>query len=385
MLIGHASSLSLALLGLFLLACPVHAQPRSGEFVLYVGTAADHGSKGIYAYHFDASTGQSRGLGLAAESVSPSFLAASAGARLLYAVNETDSYLGQAAGSVSTFAMDPATGKLALLNQVSARGAAPTHITLDRSGRYVLVANYDAGSVAVFPILPDGKLGNSTAWVQHTGSSLNRERQAGPHPHEVVMSPDNRFALVADLGIDQIVVYPFDSHHGTLGEPHRVKSPPGAGTRHLVFAPAGKFVYVIYELSNAIATYAYEPERGELSQVQEVSTLPQGFTGSSTAAEIQMDAAGKFLYGSNRGADNIVSYSIDPEKGLLRTIGFTSTQGKTPRFFSLDPTGKWLFAANQDSGSIVLFQVDRTTGSLTPAGPVLHVPNPSCVIFVPAS
>jgi 6-phosphogluconolactonase len=379
----HASSPLLALFWLLPLAFFSSAKQRTSKFLVYVGTYTDRSSKGIYGYRFDAATGEISDLGLAAESVSPSFLAAGTGGRFLYAVNETDSYRGQPTGSVSAFAVDSATGKLSPLNQVSARGAGTTHITLDRSGKFVLVANYDSGSVAVFPVLPDGKLGAATAFVEHKGSSVDRERQAGPHAHEVAMSPDNRFALVADLGLDQIIVYPFDAQHGTLGGPHSVQSRPGSGTRNLVFHPSGKFLYVINEISSTITTYAYEANRGELRALQAVNTLPKDFQGANSTAEIQVDASGKFLYGSNRGADNVAVYAIDQGAGTLNNIEFVSTQGKTPRFFSLDPTGKWLFAANQESNSVVVFRVDGQTGHLAPAGKVLHVATPSCVIFVP--
>jgi 6-phosphogluconolactonase len=378
-----SSSLIVCLFLLASLVIPASAETPAVKYLVYVGTYTDHGSKGIYAYRFDSATGQASDLGLAAESVQPSFLTADPSGRFLYAVNETDTYLGQPTGSVSAFAIDLATGKLSLLNEVPSRGAGATFITLDRSGKYALVANYNSGSVAVFPVLQDGKLGDSTAFVQHQGSSVDRERQAGPHPHEVVLSPDNRFAIVADLGIDQLVIYPFDPQHGTLGQPHLVKSAAGAGTRHLTFSPNGKFVYVIDELQNTIVSYAYTAKRGELRELQSVTTLPKDFKGTNTTAEIQMDPAGKFLYGSNRGYDSIAVFAIDHKNGTLKNVKFDPTQGKMPRSFALDPSGEWLAAANQGSDNVVIFRVDRKTGHLTPTGQVLHVFSPTCVMFAP--
>jgi 6-phosphogluconolactonase len=359
------------------------AEAPAGKYLLYVGTYTDHGSKGIYAYRFDPATGQASDLGLAAESVQPSFLTADSSGRFLYAVNETDTYRGQPTGSVSAFAIDSETGKLSPLNEVSARGAGTTFITLDRTGKYVFVANYNSGSVAVFRVLQDGKLGESTAFVQHKGSSVDRDRQAGPHPHEIVLSPDNRFAIVADLGIDELVIYPFDSQNGTLGQPHIVKSSAGAGTRHLVFGRNGKFVYVINELKNIIVSYSYSAKGGELHELQTVSTLPEEFKAINTTAEIQMDPAGRFLYGSNRGEDSIAVFAVGRKNGTLKKIENVSTEGKMPRSFALDPSGEWLAAANQGSNNVVIFRVESKTGHLTPTGQVLHVFTPTCVMFVP--
>ncbi|MCU1298077.1 MAG: 6-phosphogluconolactonase [Acidobacteriaceae bacterium] len=368
---------------LSLLGIAAVAEATAGKYLLYVGTYTDHGSKGIYAYRFDPATGQASDLGLAAESVQPSFLTADPNGRFLYAVNETDIYQGQATGSVSAFAIDSATGKLSPLNEVSARGAGTTFITLDRTGKYAFVANYNSGSVAVFRVLQDGKLGESTAFVQHKGSSVDRDRQAGPHPHEVVLSPDNRFAIVADLGIDQLVVYPFDSQNGTLGQPHIIKSSAGAGTRHLVFGRNCNFVYVINELKNTIVSYSYNAKRGELRELQTVSTLPGDFKDTNTTAEIQMDPAGKFLYGSNRGEDSITVFAVGRKSGTLKNVENVSTQGKMPRSFALDPSGEWLVAANQGSNNVVIFRVDSKSGRLTPTGQELQVFTPTYVMFVP--
>jgi 6-phosphogluconolactonase len=375
-------ALAFCLLAQFLLGY-AFAQAAAGSRLVYVGTYTDHGSKGIYAYRFDLATGKVAALGLAAESANPSFLALSANGRLLYAVNEVNRFNGQPVGSVSSFSVDAATGKLSALNQVSAGGEGPAYITLDRTGKYALVANYPLGSVAVFPVLKNGQLGEATAFVQHKGSSVNPERQQGPHAHAIAMSPDNRFAIVADLGLDQLIVYPFDSAKGRLGPSHVLKTAPGAGPRHLAFAPHGKLLYVINEMASSIGAYSYDATNGTLHEFQTISTLPQGFTGMNTAAEIEVAPSGKFLYASNRGNDSLAVFALDPVKGALALVEFDPAGGKTPRNFTIDPTGSWLLAANQDSGNIVVFRLDARTGHLTPTGEVLQLSNPVCVKFVP--
>jgi 6-phosphogluconolactonase len=362
------------------------AWAAAGEDLVYVGTYTEHGSKGIYVYRFDSTTGQVTALGLAAESTQPSFLAVDPSEHFLYAVNEVDSYKSQHTGAVSAFAIDPATGKLSLLNQVSSRDAGPAHIALDQAGKYVLVSNYTLGSIAVFPLLPDGRLGDSSAFVQHKGSSINADRQEGPHAHAVAMAPDNRFAIVADLGLDKLIVYPFDPATGMLGkEPNITKTRAGAGPRHLVFDPSGKFLYVINELQSSVVSYSYDATRGELHELKTASTLPEKFTANNDAAEIAVHPSGKFLYASNRGHDSIAVFSIDSAKGTLTRVEFIPTKGKTPRNFAIDPTGSWLLVANQASDNIVVFRIDSKTGHLTPSGQVLSVSSPVCVKFVPLS
>jgi 6-phosphogluconolactonase len=377
------------LLALFLALCTVSVagnplEAARQKYLFYVGTYTDHGSKGIYAYRFDSATGESSSLGLAAESTAPSFLAIALSGRFLYAVNETSQFNGQPTGAVSAFAIQPQTAKLTLLNQVPSRGEGPAHIALDRSGKYALVSNYDRGSIAVFPVLPDGRLGDATAFVQHKGSSVNKERQEGPHAHAAAFSPDNRFVIVADLGLDQLLVYRFDAAAGTLGgNPQIVRAVPGAGPRHLVFDATGRYLYVINEMQSTVVVYVYDAANGALSEVQIVSALPHGFARTSEAAEIEMHASGKFLFASNRGDDSIAVFAVNAKDGTLTPVEIDSTGGKTPRNFVLDPTGAWLLAANQESNDIVVFRVDPTTGHLTRSGPDLHVQSPVCVRFVP--
>ncbi len=356
-----------------------------GEYLVYIGTYTGEKTKsqGIYAYRFKAATGQLTSLGLAAKTASPSFLAVRPDRRFLYAVNETADE-GRKSGAVSAFALDRATGKLAFLNQVSSRGADPCYVALDKTGKYVLVANYTSGSVAVFPVLKDGSLGEASAFVQHTGSSVNPERQAGPHAHSINVSADNRYVLAADLGLDQMLVYRFDPAKGSLAPNHppSAKVHPGLGPRHFAFHPSGRFVYVISEMGSTVTAFSYNAAGGVLKELQTISTLPKGFKGESDCAEIEAHRSGKFLYGSNRGHDSIAVFAIDAGKGTLTPVEYVSTQGKTPRNFAIDPTGSYLFAANQDSDSVVVFRIDPKTGRLTPSGQVLEVPSPVCVTFV---
>ena len=238
-------------------------------------------------------------------------------------MNELDTFRDEPAGAVSVFAIDRGSGKLKLLQQVSSLGAGPAHLSLDKSARYLLVANYNGGNVAVFPIGDDGRLGRHSAFVQDAGSGVNPERQAGPHAHSIQVTNDNRFAIVADLGLDKLFVYRFDADTGSLtpGSPGFVKVDPGAGPRHVAFAPSGKFVYVVNELASTVTVFAYKPGPGTLHRIQTIPTLPKNFTGKNTAAEIVVDAKGRFLYVSNRGHDSIAVFSIDPGNGKLKSLG----------------------------------------------------------------
>jgi 6-phosphogluconolactonase len=358
-----------------------------GKYFVYVGTYTEEGSKskGIYAYQFDAATSELSPIGLVGETTNPSFLAVHPNHRFLYAVNEVTHYKGQNSGAVSAFAIDRATGKLTFLNEVPSRGADPCYITVDKSGKYVLIANYTGGSVAMFPLSEEGRLGEASAFVQHSGHGTNPERQEGPHAHSIDLSPDNHFALVDDLGLDELLVYRFDSTKGTLtsNDPPFVKLNPGAGPRHFAFHPNGKFAYVVSELHSSVTVFAYDPASGALLSLQTVSTLPKDFTGHNDDAEVEVDPSGKFLYASNRGHDSIAVFSVDSSKGTLTSIEDVPAGGKTPRSFEIDPTGTLLFAANQDSNTVVLFRIDARTGRLTPSGKVLEVSKPVCVKFVP--
>ena len=285
---------------------------------------------------------------------------------------------------MSAFAIDRATGKLTFLNEVSSRGREPCHVSLDKTGKFVMAANYTGGSVAVFPVLADGRLGEPSAFVQHHGSSVNPERQEGPHAHSIGPSPDNRFVLAADLGLDRLLAYQFDPTQGLLkpNDPPFATVKPGAGPRHFAFHPGGRFVYTINEMGSSIAAFSYDAARGSLREIETVSTLPKDFAGASDTAEIEAHPGGKFLYGSNRGHDSIAVFAIDDKKGTLTPVEYVPTEGKTPRSFAIDPTGSYLVVANQDSDNLVVFRIDARTGRLTPGGKVSDVPSPVCVTFV---
>jgi 6-phosphogluconolactonase len=363
------------------------APHAGGKYLVYVGTYTQEGStsKGIYAYRYDADSGQVTALGLAAETTNPSFLALHPSGRFLFAVNEVQNYNGPNSGGVSAFSIDHATGKLTFLNEVASRGADPCYITVDKTGRWVLVANYTGGSVAVFPIQEDGKLGEAAGFVQHTGHGTDPKRQEGPHAHSIDLSPDNRFARVDDLGLDEVLTYKFDSRKGSLtpNDPPFAKPDPGSGPRHFALRPDGKFAYVVSEMKGTVTVFSNDAGTGTLHRIQTVSTLPNDFKGEIEDAEIEIHPSGRFLYASNRGDGNSVAvFAIDPGKGTLTPVEITPTQGKTPRSFAIDPTGTLLFAANQQSNNIVIFRIDQTTGKLTPTGQVLNVAQPVSVKFL---
>jgi 6-phosphogluconolactonase len=364
----------------------VHA--ASGKTVMvYVGTytGGTSASKGIYPLRLDLATGALTEAGPPAESVSPSFLALHPSGRFLYAVNETGGSAKEE-GGVSAFAIDARTGGLSFLNQQSSRGGAPCHLALDAKGRHVLVANYGGGSVAVLPVQSGGRLDAATTFVQHQGHSVDPGRQKGPHAHWVDLDTANRYAFVADLGLDQVLVYKYDAAKGGLTphQPPAARVAPAAGPRHAAFHPGGRHFYVINELSSTVTAFSYDPATGALSELQTLSTLPAGYAGPSFTAEIAVRPDGKFLYGSNRGHDSIAIFAIDPASGRLTPAGHQSTLGKRPRNFAIDPTGAYLLAANQDSDTIAVFRIDKTSGGLTAVGAPVGVPRPVSIVFKPS-
>jgi 6-phosphogluconolactonase len=356
------------------------------DYLVYVGTFTGAKSKGIYVTHMNPVDGRLTPPTLAAETPNPSFLALDVPHRRLFAVNAIDDYEGQSAGSVSAFSIDPASGKLTLLGRQTSLGKGPCHLLLDRECRNVLVANYRGGSAAVLPLDANGRLAAPTTVVQHNGKGTRPDRQEGPHAHCVTLDTANRYAFVCDLGLDKVMIYRFDAPRGTLipGEPPFASVPAGAGPRHMVFHPDGRHAYVINELNSTITVFAYDAPRGSLNEVQTLSTLPAGFDGDNTTAEIQVHPSGKFLFGSNRGHDSVAVFAIDPARGTLTLVQHQSTLGKKPRHFGIDPTGKFLLAANQDSDALVVFSIDPKTGQLKPTGHAIEVPSPVCVDFLPA-
>lgn len=373
----------LACLGAMVPAAAMAEEPAA--WAVYIGTYTRGESLGIYRSVLDAADGKLSEPELAAETTNPSFLAIHPNQRLLYAVGEAGVFDGKPVGGVVAFAIVPETGKLTQLNAQSSAGPGPCHLVVDDAGRNVLVANYSGGSVAVLPIGSDGRLQPASAFVQHEGSSVNPRRQTAPHAHSVNLDAANRFAFVADLGLDKILVYHFSSEAGAL-LPHTtpaVAVAPGAGPRHFAFHPTSRFAYVINELDCTITAFAYDAEKGQLNTLHSVTTLPADFDGDNTTAEIVVHPSGKFVYGSNRGHDSIAGFRIDQETGRLTPIGHTPTGGQTPRNFAIDPAGRFLLAQNQASDSVVVLRIDPETGALEPTGSHITVPSPVCIRMMP--
>lgn len=360
------------------------ASSPSHQDLVYVGTYTQKGSKGIYVYRFNESTGKITEIGLAGATVNPSFLAISPNRRYLYAVNEVDDYEGQKSGGVTAFSIDSKTGALTEINQVASRGGAPAYVCVDKTGRYVLVANYNGGNMAVFPIEANGGLGPASSFIQDKGHSVNPVRQTKPYAHFINVSPDNRFAITADLGLDKLLVFRFE--HGKLipNNPPFATVKPGSGPRHFVFSPDGKFLYLESEMGSSLTVYSYDAARGVLKQVQSVSSLPPDFKGKSTGAEVQILPSGRFLYASNRGSDTIAVFAVDRANGTVKPTGYFSSGGHIPRMFAIDPSGRWLFAANQNTNNVVIFRINQRTGALTPTGAELKLSMPVCVVFMKA-
>jgi 6-phosphogluconolactonase len=371
------------------LACLTPALAVSGgaaparSVPVYVGTYTDAGSRGIYRFEFDATSGAATAPVLVGESENPSFLALHPNGRVLYAVNELASFGGAPTGAVSAFAIDPASGKLTRLGQQPSGGADPCYLAVDRAGRNVLVANYTTGTVAVLPLAADGRLRPPSTVRQQAGTGPNRARQEGPHAHEIVLDAAETFAFAADLGADRIFVYRYGAASGTLepNDPKAAVLEPGSGPRHLAWHPSGKIAYVINELGSTVTAFRCDAARGTLEAFQTVTTLPAGFSGPNKAAEVAVSPDGRFLYASNRGDDSLAVFSIDAASGTLAASGRVPTGGRAPRHFTIDASGRWLLVANQDSDSITFFRLDRTTGRPSPIGRPLVLSKPVCVLL----
>lgn len=339
---------------------------------LIVGTYTKKDSEGIYTFTFDENTGEFVPVDTISSGPDPSFLAVSPDKRFVYANNETNG------GSVEAFSF--VNGKLTSLNTASSGGAHPCHVSVDATGKWCLVGNYTGGSLAILPINADGTLSEPTQVIQHTGNGPNKDRQGEPHVHSVNLSPNNKDVFVPDLGIDKVMAYRLDDETGELTAGTHQGVLAGSGPRHFTFHPNGKYAYVIQELTNTITAFDYTD--GKLSQIEEVTTLPKGFDGKSACADIHISTDGKFLYGSNRFSDTIVSYKIDEETGKLSLLNHTSVEGKTPRNFTISPTGKWVLVANQDSDNIVIFSRDTDTGAISPTGKEIKISMPVCLKWV---
>ncbi len=331
----------------------------------------------------DAASGALEPVGKTTGVANPSYLAFDATQRFLYVVNELKLYRDRPTGTVSAFAVDAATGELQFLNRQPTHGTDPCHVTVDARRRHVFVANFMSGSICVLPVREDGSLGDACDFIQHQGAGIDSVRQNGPHAHSVTLDKANRYALVPDLGLDKLLVYKFGAKRGMV-EPNGVpwiKMKPGAGPRHVALHPGGRFAYLVNELNSTVAALAWDRRTGAFRELQVVPTLPEGFRGGSTCADIQVASSGRFVYASNRGHDSIAIYRVGRRTGHLTHVDHTSTEGRTPRSFCIDPAGRFLLVANQDSDTLVTFRIDAPSGRLWPTGHIAHVPTPVCVKF----
>ena len=362
------------------------------HYYLFVGTyteggavnGANAGSKGIYVYNFDAATGESTPVSTIAAD-NPSYLALAPDGKFLYSVNETN---GAKPGSVSAFSFDRSTGKLAFLDKQPSGGADPCYVAVDARRKWLMVANYSGGSYSALPISADGWLRPLTQTVQHSGSGPNKARQEKAHVHSTIFSPDEKYLVVADLGLDNLSVLRFNASAEqnplTPATDSTVTIAPGSGPRHISFSPDKPYVYLINELAGTVDAFHYA--NGKFILLQELSSHPAGYSGNIGSADIHVSPDGKFLYASNRGdANSIVIYSIDAKTGKLTLKGFQPTLGNTPRNFMIDPTGQWLLVANQNGKNVVIFQIDQHTGLLTATGKQIEVPAPVCLKMEPAT
>jgi 6-phosphogluconolactonase len=362
------------------------AAPKPEKLWVYVGTYTGKNSKGIYRFEMDPADGKLSNRELVAETTNPTFLDVTPNHRFLCAVSEVSDFKDKKTGALSSYALDPKTGALTFINQQPTGGGGPCHVIFDKEGKHVLAANYGGGSTCVLPIGDDGKLGEATAFVQHKGSSVNKQRQEGPHAHFAGLDAAERFAFVCDLGLDKVLIFKYDAKKGTLTEndPPSVSVKGGAGPRHLAFHPNGKFAYINNELDMTVTAVSYDAEKGAMKVLQTLSTLPKDAKGEGySTAEVEVHPSGKFLYVSNRGQNSIAIFTIDEKTGELTAAGHQAKGIKTPRNFAIDPTGTYMIVANQDSDSLIVFRIDPKTGELTPTGSPVEVGAPVCVKMIP--
>jgi 6-phosphogluconolactonase len=356
------------------------------DYWVFFGTYTGAKSQGIYVSRMDAS-GKLTAPELAATGTNPTFLATDPQHHFLYAANEFGNFEGQHAGAITAYAVDAEAGKLTQLNQQSSGGDGPCHVSVDATGKTVMVANYNGGSVAALPVHPDGSLGPAASFIQDQGSSIHLPNQSGPHGHCILADPSNHFALVCDLGVDKVFVYKLDPAKATLApnDPPFAALKPGAGPRHLAFHPSGKFVYVIDELDCTLTAFRYDAAHGALTEIGTFSTLPadEPMQPNFSCAEVVVHPSGKFLYASNRGHNTIAVFRINARTGNLTLVEHAPTDGEKPRCFNVDPSGHFLIAANQDSDNVVIFSINSRTGQLAPTDQQLKIGSPVAIVFVP--
>jgi len=362
----------------------ISADGQSKKEILYVGTYSVRGSQGIYAYTFNRAKQTLTLLQAIPSLESPSFIAIHPTQKYLYSVNRGKADIADQGGSVSAYGIDPATGRLSGLNNKSSYGDGPCYVEVDKTGKYVFISHYGEGNLTVISLFKEGLLGSVSDAKKYTGSSVNPERQTSPHIHSTVISPDNKFVYVMDLGTDKIYIYEFNSDEGTVrpATTPEINVIPGGGPRHLTLHPSGNFAYLVEELTSTVGVFSVDKTSGSLTVLQDsVKSLPENYSEKNTSADIHTDISGKYLYMSNRGADVISIYTIG-ENGKITLIGHQSTGGKVPRNFLVDPKGQYLFAANQDSDTINIFKINAKTGKLTEVGKPVKVPSPVCLKLV---
>lgn len=362
------------------LALATGGQPANAEERMVFISAFAPGERGaINAYRLDLGSGKLKLVHRTTDVANPFFLAISRDQRFLYSTNSKE-FGGKEPEQVAAYEILGRTGELKLLNRQSSLGSAACYVDVGATGKAVLVANYTTGNVAALPVKEDGSLGEAASSHQHAGSSVDRTRQEGPHAHCIVISPDDRFAYSADLGLDQVLCYRLDPAAAKLTPARQpfVRTPPGAGPRHLTFHPNGKTVYVINELANSVTVLDHDPESGILIEKQTISTLPKDFAGKSYCADVKVTPDGRFLYGTNRGHDSIAAYRIGAA-GRLKLLAIEPSLGKGPQNLAITPDGKLLLCANMPGNNVAVFRIDSKTGALTSAGPPVSMPGPSCI------
>ncbi len=372
------------LLSFFLCPLIMSASSQADDPIVFVSAFTAGNDGAIHAFRLDSEKGELKPLHRTADIEHPFFLAISPDSQFLYAV-DTKQFGGQEDEFVTAFSIEGRTGKLKRINRQSARGSASCYLDIDPTGKTVVVANYSSGNVAAFPVQEDGSLGKIASLVQHHGSSVDPKRQNGPYAHCIVVSPDGRFALAADLGIDKILRYRLNAAKAELvaGETADfARLAPGSGPRHLTFHPSGERVYVINELNNTITSFDFAADTGTLTELQNISTLPDGFSGTSHCADLKITPDGRFLYGTNRGHDSIASYRVDSDD-KLKLIRIDSSLGKGPQNLLITPDGHWLLCANMPGNNLVVFAIDASTGQLTATGDPISIPMPSCIRVLP--
>ena len=350
---------------------------------LLVGTYTSGKSEGIYVYQFDTKNADNNLISVAKTS-NPSYLAIAPNKKTVYAVNENADTTGSVVGgAVTAFSFTATDGKLTALDKQLSGGTNPCYVAVDKTGKWVFAGNYSSGTLAVFPVKTNGSINAASQVIAHAGTGPNLDRQEGPHVHATVVSPDNKFLFVPNLGIDKVFIYQLNKATGKLTPTAEktANSEPGSGPRHFEFAPNGQYAYLMEELTGTVVVYKYN--NGKLTKQQRLSALPKDFTGAIGSADIHVSPDGKFLYCSNRGdANSITIFSINQQNGKVAVVGYQSTLGKTPRNFNFDPTGNYLLVANQQSDNIVIFKIDKRTGLLTDTGKQILVPNPVCIKWI---